>query len=375
MSTVTTMGDAFNILQDSVEGVTGERSITGNVKSVSKNLVHDVSSSISSSARKMVKSVKNTDDVYDDNVYVPVNQKTLLGYDFNTLYDSFDTVPYGTDNGRLSDIMIPRTGYDTEIHGWFGRADSPSSYDCLSDEDKLVFEMTAVSKKYADAIFNAYFEENGSDKENDDQSVSDGNIKQDENKDVSDKDGDTSSKQDVESRKKTCKELGEEYAQIMSQYKAYCDTLPDFSWNEALYYTSGEFQLETSQYIKDNAGEVFGNTSSDRYNKYVANGAHNLLLAVSGDEYQDSLFSLVDSNSVSYDDTIRIDIEDLEKCKNSPHATSFASVFSKIVDFIAEKWKSVQEHFSTAKDCIVKEAKDIDNGIKSYAESEGIECC
>ena len=38
MSTVTTMGDAFNILQDSVEGVTGERSITGNVKSVSKNL-------------------------------------------------------------------------------------------------------------------------------------------------------------------------------------------------------------------------------------------------------------------------------------------------------------------------------------------------
>ena len=86
----------------------------------------------------MVKSVKNTDDVYDDNVYVPVNQKTLLGYDFNTLYDSFDTVPYGTDNGRLSDIMIPRTGYDTEIHGWFGRADSPSSYDCLSDEDKLV---------------------------------------------------------------------------------------------------------------------------------------------------------------------------------------------------------------------------------------------
>lgn len=182
----------------------------------------------------------------DDNIYVPVDQKTLIGTDFSSLYNgriSADTLQ--TDQGDLQFLKV-KADYDTELRSGYCVRLEPTSYDALNVRNKAIYEVTLLSKAYADQY----------DGTNTDSIVS-------------------------------------SYRETMNQYKTACEA-NGLNWDSVLSDVSTELQTENHWYKQEGKSDEFD----------MASKAHALMLTAAGPDFHDSLVPAF-TGEFSYEDTIR----------------------------------------------------------------------
>lgn len=213
------------------------------------NLGHGLSDFISN---KLVKT--------NDHISILAGTKTLLGNNFSSLYESSEPGKFSSSDGNTYDTIDSTSPYDTEMHSSNCTYTDNTSYSLLSDEQKAIYEITLLSKQYANK--------------------SNGDIPLDT--------------------------IAQQYAETMNQYKSYCDN-NDISWDNVCYKVSAELQSECADYKSDNKQIVSAySASSLGSNCSVANKAHSLLLFCVSTDFKDTLSAdaLAKCSTLTYDDTL-----------------------------------------------------------------------
>lgn len=181
----------------------------------------------------------------DDNIYVPVDQKTLIGTDFSMLYNGkISTNTLETDQGAVKFLNV-KADYDTELRSGYCTSSEPVIYDALGTRDKAVYEITLLSKAYADLY--------------------DGTNTED---------------------------IVQNYGDTMNQYKSACEA-NGLNWESVLSDVSTELQTENYWYKKEGKADEFD----------MASKAHALMLTAAGPDFKDSL-TLAFTGEFDYEDTI-----------------------------------------------------------------------
>lgn len=233
-----------------------------------------------------------TDGSYNDNIEIPSSTKTLTGEPFSVLYgDKCSKKTVVSDKGTI-EILKPETDYNTEMFCCICKADERSTYDALSDRDKMVYEMTLLTKKVA----NEY---------------------------------DTNKLSALDAKNKFCEKADE--------YKAIAEK-SNMNWQNILMDVSCELQQQSSNYRKNN----------DTKNLDSVNLAHNLFVTYNKgeDEYFRSAFINIDGSA--YDSTLELnnspEMSFWDKCKNGIKKASLA-IHSLIYDgttFASSGWLAMK---------------------------------
>lgn len=195
---------------------------------------------------------------YDDQIEIRTGTKTLLGDDFESLYENSTTASVKSkdiDGSEASiDIIRSKCSYQTEMHTGDLRSAQWSEYETLPVDKKAAYEVTLLTKKYA-------------------------NMPESE-------------------------ENAKTYADTMARYRQYCD-FNNVSWDNLIHTVSSELQTEVSDYmtLDANKGDLYDQVSlSSKKAKAQAADAHNLLLTCAPEGYEDTLAPGLNAN-VSYEDT------------------------------------------------------------------------
>lgn len=221
---------------------------------------------------------------HDDNIAVPAGTKTLLGDDFGTLYEESKTAERSSSDGRKHTYIESKSSYRTEMYGlvsghWM-------SYDLCSESSKAAYEITLLSKKYA----NMY--EDGNDALND--------------------------------------KVAEEFGTKMAEYKNYCES-HDMNWDNVLREVSGELQIESyefkeaSKQLVTNIGPIGTNFDSERI---LANRAHSMIKTCMDDSSKDNLAPRL-TGKIEYEDTFDTTVSQDSKFLNKL-AAWFKSGYEKV---------------------------------------------
>lgn len=249
----------------------------------------------------------DAETLYDDRIEVKAGTSTLLGEDFSTLYESCRTVSVQAQDADGSvydmDVLQADCSYPTEMHSAYLRSNTWGEYDTLSMEQKAVYEVTLLSKKYAAMDTSA-----------------------------------TGSEEEAASG----------YAGIMAQYRQYCEQ-NGIAWDGVVQAASTELQLEVSDYhveTKDslNLYEQVGRNAAR--SKAQSAEAHNLLLACAPEGYQDQPAPGLDS-SLTYEDTCDASYDGSVVAHAAGFFAVVHGVFSAVYDKLPHvgKWaKSVFEN-------------------------------
>lgn len=182
---------------------------------------------------------------HDDNVAVPAGTKTLIGEDFSSLYEDFKLVDHNVSSGGQRSYIEAKSSYRTEMERMV--SDHWMSYDICSNTSKAAYEITLLSKKYA----NMY--QNGNDEYND--------------------------------------KLAEEFGGKMAEYKNYCES-NNMDWQQVCLNVSGELQIESYNYTEasksliTNIGPVGTDFDKERI---IANRAHMMVKECMDDSSADTL--------------------------------------------------------------------------------------
>lgn len=247
----------------------------------------------------------------DDNIYVPADQKTLLGSDFSTLYNGTVRVnSMETENGTQK-FMYAKTGYDTEMCSDHCSSVTPVSYDALSTEQKAVSEITLLTKAYV--------------------SVYDGSNKQD---------------------------VIDSYGSVMNDYKKYCES-NGVVWELVMADVSNELQTECYQYKE----------KGDAKNYSMAGLSHSLMLTAAGPEFQDALIPAAQQRGLSYDDTLSSDGKSLvdHKKLRSVAGDTIHSAISATANFAGSAWNHMRDACAALSDQIHED--QMSNGVAKTAAS------
>lgn len=233
-----------------------------------------------------------TDGSYNDNIEIPSSTKTLTGEPFSVLYgEKCSKKTVVSDKGTI-EILKPETEYNTEMFCCICKADERSTYDALSERDKMVYEMTLLTKKIA----NEY---------------------------------DTNKLSALDAKNKFCEKADE--------YKAIAEK-SNMNWQNILMDVSCELQQQSSNYRKNN----------DTKNLNSVNLAHNLFVTYNKgeDEYFRSAFINIDGSA--YDSTLELnnspEMSFWDKCKNGIKKASLA-IHSLIYDgttFASSGWLAMK---------------------------------
>lgn len=184
-----------------------------------------------------------------DGVYVPADQKTLLGDDFANLYTGeVGTKTVETTDGNLQ-CLNPNSPYAITMHPSCLFSENKATYGALTPTEKAAYEVVLVTKKLA----NQYDGSNADD-------------------------------------------IANQYNDIMCQYKDYCES-NHIEWRNVQNKVSNEFQAESAGF----------RSLADKKNLYLANLSHNLFLKNAGPDYQDPICNYVGWVGYSYDDTLSLD--------------------------------------------------------------------
>ena len=225
---------------------------------------------------------------YDDKIEVSAGTTTLIGNDFASLYESSTTeqVQAKSADGSVTSVNVLRStcSYPTEMHSSNLKRFSWSEYNTLPDQTKAAYEVTLLTKKFAAMPESA--------------------------------------------------ENAQEYANIMAQYRQYCDK-NNISWNTVIQNASTELQTEVSDYkvAASNESDAYNNISlSAKKSKAQAADAHNLLLTCAPEGYEDNLAVGLDS-SVTYEDTCDASYDG----SFAAHTAGFLAVVHGIFSSIYEK--------------------------------------
>ena len=184
---------------------------------------------------------------HDDNICVPVGQKTLLGQDFQSLFNrstKFSMTTMTTDTGQPKKYIGANTNYDVNMYGGLSKTE-PVEYDALTPDAKAVYEVTLLSKAYASEMGKG-------------------------NDDV----------------------LSQSYKSMMQAYQSVCEN-SGVSWAHVLNCVSDELQAENV--AAKNRGDI------DEFN--AASNAHRMMLTAAPADFQDSL-SIAYAGQFNYEDTI-----------------------------------------------------------------------
>ena len=198
----------------------------------------------------------------DDNIYIPVGTKTLLGEDFSSLYVSSKPVGKALDTGENQFFIEPSDEYDTEMHSDMCSLSVSQGYDALSLKERAMYEVVLLSKKASYEILNG------------------GN---------SDK-------------------ISSEYADKMNAYRSYCES-NGVDWNNVIVGCSVELQTEARDYLKSKDSVLPGESYSRAdMNRVVTNCAHNVVILSGGASFKDELVPAL-SQDITYEDTMNVSLD------------------------------------------------------------------
>lgn len=184
---------------------------------------------------------------HDDNICVPLGQKTLLGQDFQSLFNrsaTFKLTTMTTDEGYPKKYISADTGYDTNMYGGLSRPE-PVEYSALAPDVKAAYEVTQLSKSYASEMGQ------GNDEA-----------------------------------------LTQSYKAMMQSYQIACEDA-GVPWEHVLNAVSNELQAENI--AAKNRGDV------SEFN--AASNAHKMMLSAAPEGYKDSV-SLAYAGQLSYEDMV-----------------------------------------------------------------------
>jgi hypothetical protein len=254
-------------------GITVGEFFSGTVGSTAKNLC------------SKFKSFITQDPVYEDSITVKSSATTLLGNNFDTLYDGGANTDEANVNGVETEVLSPFTSYSTEMVSSYFTVCNGKDYDDLAPTTKAAYEITLLSKKYAsDYVV-------GNDADN--------------------------------------AELANEYTEKLMQYKDYCDN-NGISWDETMLKVSTELQTE-SYTCKE---------SSSQNDRDIANIAHKLMADGVGDTYNDVLIPTVADHGLTYEDTIDVEPEVDEISSFSKALSTVRHGLSKVTTPVANTMSS-----------------------------------
>lgn len=214
------------------------------------NVFHSVVESVKSRFDKAMSYFY--DDDYSDNIYVLNGTKTLTGQDFSELYDgNTSVVTKSTDKGEAQ-FLKPDVSYSTEMYQ-YGTQSNNAEYNVLPLDSKIIYETTMLTKKFA----NRYA-----------------------------------------SKQCSAEDALNSYKNEMDKYKSICES-NNITWNDIIMAVSNEVQTESCHFIQDR----------NKSDLNMSNLAHNLLLSYAGPDYKDTEAPDVNSEGVTYDDTLSLDNE------------------------------------------------------------------
>lgn len=254
------------------------------LKALGNSLKKDVSKFGSGIKSKIVSDYSKA----DDNIIIPVGSKTLLGDNFESLYESTSTREYPASDGSTLVGIEGNCSYETEMRSGMCSLVNQTSYDLLADNEKAMYEITLLSKKYASEYGEAAM---------------------------------------------TNDSVAQDYTDKMSQYRAYCEA-NNIDWGLVCNGVNIELQTECAAYLS--AGDkLFSNPSATNADssRIVTNRAHGLVLQCVPDGYEDSLCAgaYVNYPNISYEDTL----------DTAPHYSNF---LIRVKDCFVEKWNKISKY-------------------------------
>lgn len=256
------------------------------------SLYKGISNGVSNTASDIADVVANRDG--NDNVYISVGTKTLIGQDFESLYASHKIKTFQNSDGTSSDYIVSTCDYYTEMSSGNASSNAAWSYDQASgNKVKAVYEITLLSKKYSSQY------EQGNDVKN--------------------------------------AQLETEYADYMSQYREFCEA-NDISWDDVMTGVSAELQTQTWRYI-DQSDNLFKGKRAEE-NRVIVNRAHSMLKGCMSEGYTDQLLPSL-AGKMTYEDTLDTDPRDVNFFINIGH--KFAEMWSKVKDKIPHPFKAMKE--------------------------------
>lgn len=258
--------------------------------------------------QKLADTISSAIKPYDDNIVVPTNTKTLLGDDFTSLYENYETKSYIDTNGMALDAIKPKSSYSVEMVSPNVTSFNLKSYSALTTGQKASYEIVLLSKKYASEY--------------------------------------------VEGATVANDKLADEYADKMARYRQYC-TEVGASWDDVLSRASAELQTESSVYA-DNSKKLIGASKADT-DRIIANRAHGMLVSCAGDGYTDSLLPSL-AGKLSYEDTLDTSSKNV-------------SFFKNITQWFKDKWESFKEKIPHPWSSAKKAVGDYVNKMETYIDN------
>lgn len=233
----------------------------------------------------------------DDNVYIPAGTKTLIGQDFESLYESTKIKSYANSDGTESDYIVSTSSYYTEMRSGNASANEAWSYDEASgDKVKAIYEITLLSKKYS------YLYEEGNDTKN--------------------------------------ALLETEYADYMSQYRGYCES-NGISWDDVMTGVSAELQTECAHYM-DDSDNIFKGSKAEE-NRVIVNRAHSMLTGCMSEGYTDQLIPALEGK-ITYEDTLDTNPKDVNFLINIKN--KFTEFWDNVKDKMPHPFRAIKETVS-----------------------------
>lgn len=254
-----------------------------------------IGSAIASVPKKLVnKASDKMLDIFhfhDDNIVVPVSTQTLIGDNFSCLYESVKIQDYASSNGINETYLASDSSYETEMSTLI--SGQWMSYDLCSVNMKAAYEITLLSKKYA----NAYA------------------------------DGDA-----VNNNK-----LMDEYTDKMTQYKEYCVN-NGLDWDGVLQSVSYELQAESCEYKEESMRIINGVPNKQNYdqNRIIANRAHNMVKDCMSEGVEDK-FNPSLEGQMTYEETL------------DTNRSEDAAFFNRLAAMFKKKWESIMEFMNNSK--------------------------
>lgn len=230
--------------------------------------------------KTLANAVVDVSNKHDDNIYVPMGKKTLIGDSFESLYTGYEVKEYTASNGNTFTAIESTSSYNTEMVSSDLIGSSPVEYDVLSDDRKAAYEITLLSKKYANM-----YTENLTDNE----------------------------------------KISQEYSDKMCAYREYCET-QGISWNRVVQLSSSELQAESYVHSEEAKGFMFSTEAEG--NRVLSNKAHSILKSCTSD-CEDTL-PLFLEGKITYEETL----------DTSPDSVGF---FNNVKTWFTEKWQAIKE--------------------------------
>ena len=289
-----------------------------NAKELGRRLLGDITRFGSS----VKESISETFRKEDDNIEILDGTKTLLGDDFTTLYESHDMEDCKASDGTVVKSIRSTSSYDTEMHSGMCSAKKYMSYDLFSDKEKAMYEITLLSKYYANEF------------------------------------SDDSAKNEM---------IAQEYANKMVEYRRFCDQ-NNISWSDVCVGVDIELQTECANYLRANEQVLNSRTAVNANdNRIITNRAHGLLLQCVPDDY---IKMVCPSASVNYPELTFEDTLDT--------STKYSNFLVRMKDYFVEKWNTFKEYIpkpiKSLKTCFVVATDELgklmDDSVENAKETQ-----